>query len=651
MRKITLSKWWSNHGAARAAFRISLIYFICTGLWILLSDQLIAAATRDFDRLTHLQTYKGMFFVGSTSLLLYLLMHHELRIQQQAKQKLADSEQQMRVLRDAEREQRTLAEALRDTAAVISTSLDLPAVLDLILDQLRRVIPHDSAKILLIHGDAVFADTAAHRTYQPEFETSQEPLPLDIPSVKEMLLSGKPFLVADTQNYTGWLRRSHELWIRSNVAAPIRAHNEIIGFLSINSHTPNFFDQTHAERLQAFADQSAMAIKNAQLYAEVRHYADDLERRVEERTIEFNRAKEQVETILNSSSDPIILISPAMDIQQTNPAFWQTFLYQPGEIPGQRLSLIAHPDSGSTLINAVQAVTADGTPRRIEITAQNKRGEPFEADIALSPSLDEDGHILGIVCSVRDISAHKQMEARLRKMLEREMEINDLRSKFVSMLSHEFRTPLTVIRVSVDMLQKYKDRLTDDHKQQEYDRVRESIRQMTDLLEDVLTLSRSESGMLKFAPDEIALDAFCRGVLHEVEISIDETHTFQYTCAEQLDILWMDQKLLRHILGNLLTNAVKYSPAGSTVYVDIGLENSNVVITVRDQGSGIPEDAMDHLFEPFFRAKNAEAVIGSGLGLAIVKQAVDLHHGTITVESRIGQGSTFRVVLPAALPA
>ena len=649
VRKIMGFKKWFENGAARSAFRISLIYFIITGLWILLSDQVIAAATRDFDRLTHLQTYKGMFFIGATSLLLYLLMRYEFRLQHQSQNKLVANEQQMRILSESEREQRTLAGALRDTAAALSSTLDLPTVLNLILDHLRRVVPHDLAKIILIRAGTTFADIACQRSYQPEFETNLEPFSLDTPSLKQMIATGKYFLVPDTDTFAGWVKRPHEQWMRSNVAVPIRVQNETIGFLSVASHTANFFDQTHAERLQAFADQSAIAIKNAQLFAEVLHYADDLEQRVEERTRESSRAKEQVETILNSSSDAIILISPDMHIRQTNPAFRHTFLYQPGDIHDQLLSVIAHSASIDTLVEAVRGVAADETPRRIEITAQNKLGEPFEADIALSPSMDEAG--LGIVCSVRDISARKQMEAQLRKMLQREMETNELKSKFVSMISHEFRTPLTIIRVSTDMLQKYNARLTDEQKGQEFERVRIGIRQMTDLLEDVLTLSRSESGVLKFSPAEVDLDELCRAVLREIETSSDSTHTFHYSCIDLEGMVWLDQKLLRHILGNLLTNAVKYSPAGSTVDVNISMDgDATVAISVRDQGTGIPEEAKAHLFEPFYRAKNAETVIGSGLGLAIAKQAVELHHGTITFENDPNQGTTFRVRLPAHPP-
>jgi PAS domain S-box-containing protein len=251
----------------------------------------------------------------------------------------------------------------------------------------------------------------------------------------------------------------------------------------------------------------------------------------------------------------------------------------------------------------------------------------------------------------RDITQRKRAEVEVFKALEQERELNDLKSHFVSMTSHEFRTPLSVIKSSAQLLQRYdwsrQDQL--QHLQQ----IQSAVQHMTLLLEDILTLAQAEAGKLEFNPAPLELIDFCRRLVSQIQLAPGARHSLNFTCAIARDELnvRMDEKLLQQILSNLLSNAIKYSPSDRVVRLALELdpswrESGGIVFQVRDSGRGIPSEARSHLFESFYRASNVGSIPGTGLGLTIVKQCVELHQGTIYWESQLGVGTTFRVTLP-----
>jgi diguanylate cyclase (GGDEF)-like protein len=181
---------------------------------------------------------------------------------------------------EAERDQRALAEALRDSAAALTSTLDLDEVLDRILTIVGRVVPHESANIMLLEGDTVKVVKAhgyAERGLDSEIK-NLNPRPMDVPTMKRMIDTGKPVLVADVRKWEEWQRLPSSLWVNSYIGAPIRIKDEVIGFINLDSSQPNYFKQSSAERLQAFADQAAIAIENARLYQGMQQLAltDDL---------------------------------------------------------------------------------------------------------------------------------------------------------------------------------------------------------------------------------------------------------------------------------------------------------------------------------------------------------------------------------------
>ncbi|HHP7243599.1 MAG TPA: HAMP domain-containing sensor histidine kinase [Elainellaceae cyanobacterium] len=257
-----------------------------------------------------------------------------------------------------------------------------------------------------------------------------------------------------------------------------------------------------------------------------------------------------------------------------------------------------------------------------------------------------DGMVDSIRTRERLIREGKQVEDEIRQALQVERELNELKSRFVSMVSHEFRTPLTVLRTSIELLEHY-DHMTTEEKRREYfQRIRVAIANMTQLLEDVLVVGRAEAGKLDFKPTFIDLQEFCREIVGEIQMSTNTHRDICFNSSGDCSAVCADKNLLRPILTNLLSNAVKYSSPEKPVDVTLRCFGSDIIIEVRDRGIGIPLNDQSHLFELFHRAKNAEDIRGTGLGLAIVKQCVTRHQGQVTFTSQLGHGTTFVVKLP-----
>ncbi|WP_448570683.1 ATP-binding protein [Trichothermofontia sp.] len=238
----------------------------------------------------------------------------------------------------------------------------------------------------------------------------------------------------------------------------------------------------------------------------------------------------------------------------------------------------------------------------------------------------------------------KQAEYEMRLALQKERELNELKSRFVSMVSHELRTPMTVIRTSLELLQRY-GHLAPAAKREEYFGLAQSaVVAMNQLIEDVLTIGKAEAGKLELNPVELDLVKFCRGIVQELQMGAQQAIRLQ-TPATPL-MVYLDPQLLRSILTNLLSNAIKYSPNATPIVVRIRGDDTHVSLEIQDQGIGIPRDDQTRLFQLFHRASNTTNIRGTGLGLAVVKQCVVQHEGQVSFHSQEGQGTTFTVRLP-----
>lgn len=271
------------------------------------------------------------------------------------------------------------------------------------------------------------------------------------------------------------------------------------------------------------------------------------------------------------------------------------------------------------------------------------------------PLRDESGEVIGLLGSYEDISARKQAEVEIRRALEREREWNTLKSQFISMVSHEFRTPLTSILSSTELLQRYGQQWPVEKSQHRYQRIIQAVDRMTHLLNDVLIMGKAEAGELVMQPQNMPILTLCQELVEDLQTQHQTTHNFKLEKAADCPChAWFDPQLLHYILSNLLSNAVKYSPQGGQVVLKLTYcpdeYPQSWVFQIKDDGIGIAPAECDRIFELFHRGDNVGNIPGTGLGLAIVKQCVDLLHGQVSVDSCLGQGTLFTVVLPVVLP-
>ena len=280
------------------------------------------------------------------------------------------------------------------------------------------------------------------------------------------------------------------------------------------------------------------------------------------------------------------------------------------------------------------------------------RGEaPRWMEVFARPVFDDEGQIVSTSGTLHDVTTWREAEEQMRAALEKERELGRLKSRFVSMASHELRTPLATIQSSAELAALFMERGADEKSTKHLGRIEDNVQRMTTLLEDVLIFGRVEEGRLPFDPKPMDLSPLTREMVSNVQQGVGNGHYIQSDGVDDAHPMTADPKLIRLILTNLLTNAVKYSEEGSCVQLSVAREGEHTRIAVEDEGIGIPEADLDRLFEPFHRAENVGTRRGTGLGLSILKEVADLHGGQVGVESTEGEGSTFWVVLPHHPPA
>jgi PAS domain S-box-containing protein len=286
----------------------------------------------------------------------------------------------------------------------------------------------------------------------------------------------------------------------------------------------------------------------------------------------------------------------------------------------------------------------EGSVREVECQFRSRRGTVHT--IVLSAEIIEinrEPHVLGFGI---DITERKQAEIELLRTLAREKELGQLRSHLVSMVSHEFRTPLGIIQSSAEILEDYHEQLKPTERKDHLQSIRQNTRRMARLMEEALLLGGLDVGKMEFKPGPVELRIFVRRLVDEVLSATNRRCPIEFLLAEVPAEIQADERLLQHIFTNLLTNAVKYSDPGRVVRFEIACAGAEIICTIRDQGIGIPEADREWLFSAFHRGRNVEDRPGTGLGLVIVRRCVDLHGGGIKVESRPGQGTVVTVRLP-----
>jgi PAS domain S-box-containing protein len=376
------------------------------------------------------------------------------------------------------------------------------------------------------------------------------------------------------------------------------------------------------------------------------------EQRFAERTAELSACEARFRRLLETAPEAIYVLDPATQrIVDGNQNMAKLVGRRLREVIGMRVEDVSAPTQPPEGLPTIEAAArrigemlAIDEPLVFEWVVRDRDGRdiPVEIRAVRLPTVSGD-LVRG---SVSDISARKAAEEELLRAFAREKELGELKSSFVSMVSHEFRTPLGIIHSSAEILERYFDRLPPEQRREQLVSITAAARSLAALIDEVLLLSRVEAGRMEFAPTPLDLQSLLRRLVDEVASATS------HRCPIALDLDGLDsggigdESLLRHILTNLLSNGVKYSPDGAPIELTARRDGESVVLTVRDRGIGIAAEDQKRLFTAFQRGGNVGERPGTGLGLVIVRQCVDLHLGTIALQSAVGAGTAVTVRLP-----
>lgn len=346
-------------------------------------------------------------------------------------------------------------------------------------------------------------------------------------------------------------------------------------------------------------------------------------------------------------SDAVITTDLDFRIQSWNRAAEMIYGWGADEVIGKSVTEILHTAyaSAAERQQARQALLQQGYGSG-EVLQYRKDGAPLYVLYSVTLLKDQQGVPYGIVAVNHDITRHKQAEAALQQALQTEKELSELKSRFLAMASHEFRTPLTTILMLAETLRTYRHRLTEEQMTQRLNNMLAQVSHLKAIMDDVLQLAQLQARRDEFNPIMLDLDALCRTIVAELQNQPAVTARLHYSCAGAIPLINADQRLMRQIISNLVTNALKYSAPEKIVHVTLTHGAAALLLQVQDEGIGIPAADLPPLFQPFHRASNVSSFSGTGLGLAITKAAVERHGGAITVESQMGVGTIFTVSLP-----
>jgi PAS domain S-box-containing protein len=307
-----------------------------------------------------------------------------------------------------------------------------------------------------------------------------------------------------------------------------------------------------------------------------------------------------------------------------------------------------HPDDLTKTLTAIQSALSNQEPYNCEFRILRPDGTVRYIRGLGEVFWQADGKPRRMVGINMDITTRKELEQQLYTALVQERELNELKSRFVSMASHEFRTPLAAILAMTETLSIYRDRLTAAQVDERLGKIRYQVDHLKAIVDDVLQLERIQTGRLKMNPALHDFDELCRNIVAEFESQPVYQGRLQYSFAGDKTglIAFFDQQLLRQVINNLVHNGLKYSAADQPVYLHLQTTETNLTLTVQDRGIGVPAKDLGHLFEPFHRGANVGVIPGTGLGLSIAQKAVELHQGTLMATSELDEGTTFYLTLP-----
>jgi PAS domain S-box-containing protein len=506
-------------------------------------------------------------------------------------------------------------EYLLQISRALTAQLRLDDLLQLVLEAATSILAGQAGLIALRGSDGSFGVRASYglgRATIPHFA----PLLTDIPDDADR----NRFNIPGLADKLGRVAAHLGLQLQQVVALPMAIRRELIGVLYVFRTYGTRFTANDRQVLASFADQAAIAVHNAQLYEDV------------------TQEKRRLDAILEYSADGVLILDSAHRIAVFNRALSRLSDWASAEALGRHHDEIVRWAHLATEIDLSSAVAGGwplqpARPLYVEGDLRRRAGGTVSVGITYAPLFDREGRLVNIIASVRDITRFREAE--------------ELESVFISVISHELKTPVALIKGYADTLLRKDAHWSPETTQESLSVILEETERLNQLIDNLLDASRLQTGALPMEVDEVALDALASRIADRFRTQT-QIHDIVVRFPADFPVVAGDVSRLEQVVSNLLSNAIKYSPDGGTIEIDGRTSPKDAIVTVSDQGVGIPLDEQPRIFERFFRGarEHRKSTPGAGLGLYLSRAIIEAHGGRIWVESKPGEGAAFSFALP-----
>lgn len=505
---------------------------------------------------------------------------------------------------------------LLEISRALTEALDLATVLTRILQATAELVAGQAGLVVLREDEGRWQIRAHYGIPEPLLKYFT-PLLADIPE------HGDPrrFALPEVNRRLRATAQAATLGLMHGVALPMVARDEVVGLIYIFRGYATAFSANDRALLASFANQAAIAVHNARLYQQTA------------------QEKQRLDAILDGSADGILIMNAAHTIQRFNRALAKLTAWNSNEALGLSHNEVirwARREPGPDLEEAEAGgwpLNQNPAPLYVEGDLLRKDGGYRPAAITYAPLFGGDGRLVNLIANVRDITKFREAE--------------ELKSTFISVVSHELRTPVSLIKGYAETLLREDARWDAAVVRDSLAVIDEEADRLAEMIENLLDASRLQAGAMRMNMTEVALDRLAERLVEKFKTQTDK-HTFEVEFPGDFPIVMADEARLTQVLSNLLSNAIKYSAAGGRIKVQGGYGPSRVTVSVSDEGPGIAEADLPHVFERFYRANSdlTKRVKGTGLGLYLAKAVIEAHGGDIRVESGPGKETTFSFSLP-----
>jgi PAS domain S-box-containing protein len=508
---------------------------------------------------------------------------------------------------------------LLEISRALTAQLDLDELLQMVLEAATEMLSGQAGLIALRDNNEGFTIRASYglpHALVPHFE----PLLADIPDQKLGYGGRSHFHIPGLAEKLGQIVTGLGLRLQQVVALPMAIKQDMIGVLYVFRAYGTRFNANDRQVLASFADQAAIAVYNAQLYERI------------------SQEKQRLNAILEYSADGVLILDPAQRIVVFNRALARLSGWSASEALGRHHDDIirwAHLETDRDLEDVVAGgwPLPAARPIYVEGDLRRKQGGAVSVGIIYAPLFSNEGRLVNIIANVRDITRFR--------------EADEIKATFISVISHELKTPVALIQGYAETLLRKDASWAQETIEESLTVITEEADRLTKLIDALLDASRLEAGRLPLETEPVALDDLALRVADHFRTQT-RIHKIVVNLPPDLPHVQGDLERLKQVLNNLLSNAIKYSPNGGRIDIGGRATEEEVIITVTDEGVGIPFEEQPHIFERFFRGSREyqQRTPGAGLGLYLAQAIVEAHGGRIWVESNPGEGTTFSFAIP-----